>query len=275
MPGTIKDDTSAKSIDLAVTVFKSKSGRNRNSARFLDSNGRFSTDAPLPGTIHRITSRQISPVFITLLIIAASFGLAERAQATIANCRQTYPHYANCWSTLRTSYPYTSPVSETGINKCLLEVYGYWCRHYNSGDYIDKRWYHYLDEGQYYYLDDTQYKLMGGLNYILGHPCYPKLFEWMSDQQVGFRDGRGINWLALLQEYRIAGGPCDAYITPVSACWFMGLRNCFNSGDYIDKWRYCYLDKGRYKTLEVMQYKWLGGLAYLYESFHWYSYSFP
>ena len=52
-----------------------------------------------------------------------------------------------------------------------------YAENYNAGDYIDREWYYLLDEGQYQYLDRGQYNLLGELGYLLGHPCYPKLFE--------------------------------------------------------------------------------------------------
>ncbi|MHC4534428.1 MAG: PEP-CTERM sorting domain-containing protein [Planctomycetota bacterium] len=52
--------------------------------------------------------------------------------------------------------------------------------------YIDSQWYYFLDYGQYYYLDREQYNLIGKLDYFLGHPFYPKLYETELGRTVGF-----------------------------------------------------------------------------------------
>ena len=66
---------------------------------------------------------------------------------------------------------------------------------YNAGDYLDRGWYYLLDDGQYCYLDRGQYNLLGELGYLLGHPCYPKLFERELDQAVGFTNRVNTGWL--------------------------------------------------------------------------------
>ncbi len=118
--------------------------------------------------------------------------------------------------------------------------------------YLDRGWYYLLDDGQYYYLDRGQYNLLGGLNYQLGHPCYPKLFERDFDQAVGFTNRVNTGW------FSISGGqvPISEY-----AVWSYH----FNAGDYIDKGRYYYLDKGRYYYLDEGQYNLLGGMIYMFE----------
>ena len=123
---------------------------------------------------------------------------------------------------------------------------------YNAGDYIDRGWYYLLDEGQYYYLDRRQYNLLGELGYLLGHPCYPKLFERDLDQAVGFANRVNTGW------FSFSGGqvPISEY-----AVWSYH----FNAGDYIDRRRYHYLDKGQYYYLDEVQYSWLGGLGYIFE----------
>ena len=122
----------------------------------------------------------------------------------------------------------------------------------NAGDYLDRGWYYLLDDGQYYYLDRGQYNLMGDLGYLLGHPCYPKLFERDLDQAVGFTNKVNTGW------FSFSGGqiPISEY-----AVWSYH----FNAGDYIDRGRYYFLDKGRYYYLDEVQYSWLGGLGYMFE----------
>ncbi len=121
-----------------------------------------------------------------------------------------------------------------------------------AGDYIDREWYHLLDDGQYQYLDKGQYNLLGELGYLLGHPCYPKLFERDSDQAVGFTNRVNTSWFSL-----------DGGQVPISeyAVWSYH----FNAGDYIDRGRYYFLDKGQYRYLDREQYNWLGGLGYSFE----------
>jgi len=120
---------------------------------------------------------------------------------------------------------------------------------YNAGDYLDRAWYYLLDEGQYHYLDKGQYNLMGELGYMLGHPCYPKLYERDLDQAVGFTNRVNTGWFSLY------GGQ-----VPISE--YHVWSRYFNAGDYIDRGWYYFLDKGRYYYLDRGQYNWLGGLGY-------------
>jgi len=93
---------------------------------------------------------------------------------------------------------------------------------------------------------------MGELGYLLGHPCYPKLYERDSEQALGFTNRQHTGWFSL------GGGqvPISEY-----AVWSYH----FNAGDYIDRGRYYYLDKGGYYYLDREQYNWLGGLGYMFE----------
>ena len=118
----------------------------------------------------------------------------------------------------------------------------------SAGDYIDREWYHLLDDGQYQYLDRGQYNLLGELGYLLGHPCYPKLFERDSDQAVGFTNRVNTAWFSV----RSGQVPISEY------AW----GHHFNAGDYIDRERYYFLDKGQYRYLDRGQYNLLGGLGY-------------
>lgn len=124
--------------------------------------------------------------------------------------------------------------------------------HASAGDYLDRDWYYLLDDGQYYYLDRGQYNLLGELGYLLGHPCYPKLFERDSEQAVGFTNRVNTGWFSL------GGGqvPISEY-----AVWSYH----FKAGDYIDRWQYYFLDRGQYYYLDRGQYNLLGGLAYMFQ----------
>jgi hypothetical protein len=97
--------------------------------------------------------------------------------------------------------------------------------------YLDRGWYYLLDAGQYHYLDRGQYNLLGEFGYLLGHPCYPKLFERDLDQAVGFTNRVNIGW------FSVGDGqvPISEY-----AVWSYH----FNAGDYIDRVQYYFLDKG-------------------------------
>ncbi len=53
-----------------------------------------------------------------------------------------------------------------------ISEYAVWDRHFNPGDYIDRKRYYFLDKGQYHYLDREQYNLLGGLGYSFGRPYY-------------------------------------------------------------------------------------------------------
>lgn len=158
-----------------------------------------------------------------------------------------------------------------------------WYGPLKTGDYLDRWWYSFLDEGQYYYLSRTQYKLLGGLSYILGHPCYPKLYERRSEQAVGFTNRRRIYlpWYDCCWDYLTVckpislGNVCTGYIVQKPVDKYVVWHSCFKPGDYIEKFRYSYLDKGRYYILDKIQYKWLGGLAYEFERpYHGNSYTY-
>jgi hypothetical protein len=152
--------------------------------------------------------------------------------------------------------------------------------HRKTGDYLDREWYQYLDEGQYYYLDRTQYKLLGGASYVLGHPCYPKLYEKSLGLGCGNRRGGCTYWYDCSWDYLTVGEPaslgnvCTGY-NGIPIDNYVVWHSCLKPGDNIEKSRYRYLDKWRYYILDNTQYKWLGGLAYKFETFHyqdWYLY---
>jgi len=169
-------------------------------------------------TSPEITHFLLRGLRISGLVIVASLGLAGRVRATYLHLDST-PAYAE---------------------RC------------NAGDYLDRDWYCLLDEGQYYFLDRGQYNLFGELGYLLGHPCYPKLYERDLDQAIGFTNRVNTGWLSL----------CGRQVSISEyAIW----THYFNAGDYIDRGRYYYLDKGRYYYLDELQYNWLGGSGYMFE----------
>jgi hypothetical protein len=246
MPGTIKDDKSATA--------------NKGGLRYLA---------------------------ITLLAIVVSISLADGVYATSVSTYSAYPTpglsvvegYAKCRDATRfldlnayvNSMYSGSPKQFITSRHSCCGCYG----NLNTGDYLDRWWYHNLDEGQYYYLDVTQYKLLGGLSYILGHPCYPKLYERRLEQAVGFIDigGKGcLPWFDSGWDYLTVCEPGSLCHTGKGCIGQMPVSNyiiwhsCFKPGDHIQKFRYRYLDTGRYYFLDEIQYKWLGGLAYLFET---------
>jgi len=98
--------------------------------------------------------------------------------------------------------------------------------------------------------------LLGEVGYLLGHPCYPKLFERDLDQAVGFTNRINTDWFSII------GGQ-----VPISE---YALRSYhFNVGDYIDRRRYYYLDKIQYYYLDREQYNLLGGLGYSFGRPHY------
>lgn len=145
--------------------------------------------------------------------------------------------------------------------------------HLSAGEYLDKGWYYLLDEGQYDYLDRGQYNLMGGLNYVLGHPAYPKLFERVAGGGIGFESAGFTGF------FTFPRGLETGNYRP----WFWGWKNAvsngvpvpgrqtafrsFGAGDYIDRRWYDYLDEGQYYYLDKTQYVLIGGLGYLYGRF--------
>ncbi len=130
--------------------------------------------------------------------------------------------------------------------------------HGSAGDYLVRGWYYLLDDGQYYYLDKGQYNLLGELGYLLGHPCYPKLFEREVDQAVGFTNRVNTGWFSVGGEQV----PISEYVV-----W----SRHFNAGDYIDRGRYYFLDRGQYNYLDRGQYNLLGGLGYSFRRPHYQS----
>jgi len=291
MPGTIRDDKGANSKVLGELI--DAGGYLNAGAPQLVKIGRtknhFSKEIHQPAT--RFKDSFLRKTVIAFLAIAASIGLSNKVNATYIDLDCTNPVYDECGGAFRTCDldAFADGVCAGGPRRTITS----WYSHFNTGDYIDERWYYYLDEGQYYYLDRAQYKLLGGANYVLGHPCYPKLYERRSDQGIGFTNRGGIYWLggglrtfqfvgkSVRLSNRIgypfdnAGVGCGGS-EPISNYVIWGC--CFNTGDNIEKWRYYYLDKGRYYALDETQYKWLGGMAYLFESTRyrgWYAYGFP
>ena len=112
-------------------------------------------------TARAVTHRLLRGLGIGGLAVIASLGLAGRVNAT-------YLHSGRAYAV-----------------------------RFNAGDYIDRGWYYLLDDGQYHYLDRGQYNLLGELGYLLGHPCYPKLFERDFDQAVGFTNRVNTAWLSV------------------------------------------------------------------------------
>jgi len=177
---------------------------------------------------------------ISGLSVMASAGLAGRANAEYLHCPDASrdPACARFPGVLQTFDCNT------------------WHTYPNAGDYIDRTWYDLLDDGQYRYLDKGQYKLMAGSGYLLGHPCYPKLFERDSEQAVGFTSRMNAGWSG-------SGVGGAAIIEYAVSYW------SFNAGDYVDRVRWHYLDKGQYDYLDKGQYNLLGGLGYLFgRSYH-------
>lgn len=139
-------------------------------------------------------------------------------------------------------------------------------RYLNAGEYLDRGWYDVLDEGQYYYLDEYQYNLLGGLNYLLRHPAYPKLFESVAGGGIGFESGGHTGFFGFYDGFVIGHG---AERTGNGAD-SRELPTVFSSrkvGDYIDRLWYLYLDRGQYYYLDQTQYLLVGGLGYLYGRF--------
>ena len=94
MPGTIMDDNRAKSKVLTENLCFEKSGRCRKSAGHTVTNDHFDFSTKRPLNIHRKV-----PKFITLLVIAASVGLAERVDAACVNLDCSDLKYFRCQNT--------------------------------------------------------------------------------------------------------------------------------------------------------------------------------
>jgi len=196
-----------------------------------------SRNATIFQAVRAITRHFIRGLGIGGLSIIASLGLADRVSATYLHL-DCSPANAECYKTSQT-----------------LD-YDRWYSSFNAGDYLDKEWYHLLDDWQYYYLDRGQYNLLGGLSYLLGHPCYPKLYERDWDQVIGFANRVSTGWFSLCTGQI----PISEY--DVCCCYF-------NTGDYIDRRQYYYLDKGQYYYLDRGQYNLLGGLGYSFGRPHY------
>jgi hypothetical protein len=263
MPGTIKDDKSAIAQTSGVelqrhrawpkpaikpSILRSRISTEDRQAKYFVLPLRLRSGQAFRRRLNNFTdthqfNRKLGIRGLAALLLVC---LAVRVDAELVNLNCTYPTHVNCrdtsWfpdldgllSSMYTGSPNLSITNRHDGRNGYLK----------TGDYLDKLWYRYLDKGQYYYLDKVQYKLLGGANYILGHPCYPKLFERSSEQEVGFTNS------------------CTIYIPWYDCSWY----SCFKTGDNIEKWRYRYLDKGRYYALDEIQYTWLGGLAYEFET---------
>ncbi len=271
MPGTITDDKCAFAPDDVANLQKH--------TVTLQNHSEFTTGIRQPNVTTCISREFLLRKFIIGGLAALVLtGLANRAKAGCVN--SYYPTDAKCrdaWRFLDLDGSVNSLYSGSPRQFISSRHDGHgWFDNLKTGDYIDKGSYYFLDEGQYYYLDKTQYKLLGGANYILGHPCYPKLFERNSELASGFANRRKIYvpWYDNYWDYLTTGNSalsgclrtvCNAMPTDNYVVW----HSYFKPGDNIDKWRYQYLDKGRYYHLDVTQYKWLGGMAYLFESTHY------
>jgi len=260
MPGTITDDKGAIAPD-DVAKLQKHTVTSQNPSEFTTGIRQSKVTAC---TIKELLLRKFIIGGLAALIL---IGLADRVNAGCVNLDCIYPGHSQsrCASWTFDSDAYPQSVYMSSPKPFTTERYSDWHVYFKTGDYIDKEWYYFLDEGQYYYLDRTQYKLLGGANYMLGHPCYPKLYERRPDRAAGFTNTRDISWF----DSGFFDNLCTGYSVPLSCNRYAGWGCHFKTGDNIEKLRYSYLDKGRYYILDVTQYKWLGGMAYLFESTHY------
>ncbi len=280
MPGTIKDDKSAIAQTAGVELQRYRAQPKpavKPQAKYFVSPFRRLLNAF--ADTHQFGRKLRIGGLAALLLVC----LAVRVNAEFVNSDCAYPTCVNCRDASRfldinrlvNSMYSGSPKQFMSSRHDGCGWFNSRSRHDNlkAGDYLDRYWYDYLDEGQYYYLDRTQYKLLGGANYILGHPCYPKLFERGSEHAVGFANRRRIYipWYDCCWDYLAAckpaslGNVCTRY-NGIPIDNYVIWHSCFTPGDHIEKLRYNYLDKGRYYILDETQYKWIGGLAYEFET---------
>ena len=78
-----------------------------------------------------------------------------------------------------------------------ISEYVVWSRHFNAGDYIDRKRYYFLDKGQYRYLERGQYNLLGGLGYSFGRFYYQKRLEGGIAKVVATPEPSTIGFLGL------------------------------------------------------------------------------
>ena len=123
-----------------------------------------------------------------------------------------------------------------------------------SGTYLDSQWYNFLDHGQYQYLDRGQYNLIGKLDYFLGFPLYPKLYDKEFDQSVGFTN--------IVNKGRFAFWGEQVPIIRYS----LWSSYDFSNKDYFFQRPYYFSDEGQYNYLGKKQYNLLGGSAYSFRS---------
>ncbi len=253
MPGTFTDEKCA-------VVLARQQGAHRNRIRLKNS-------YPITRLLTITALAAIASVSLTGRVAKAS--LYWDYSSAFPDCRGTSQKACR-----QDAFVGSSPAEFHGKN--TIDIYGNRRKVSNDGDYLDREWYDYLDKGQYYYLDIGQYKLLGGLSYRLGHPCYPRLFERPSGWAEGFTNKFITGWLGQYRGCRISwlrnepktmlSGVYGPGSVPMLIYDYDIWGCCFNAGDYIDKWSYYYLDLGRYNLLDRGQYKWLGGLAYLFET---------
>lgn len=119
-----------------------------------------------------------------------------------------------------------------------------------SDTYIDSQWYNFLDKEQYYYLDKGQYNVIGKLDYFLGFPLYPKLYDKEFNHSVGFTN--------IVNKRRFAFWGEQVPIIRYS----LWSSYDFSYKDYFYGRQYYFSDRRQYNYLEKRQYNLLSGSTY-------------
>ncbi len=236
MPGTIKDDKSVIAQTSSVELQKHRA-RFENLAGFAANNKQPQASTP------KLVNSNWSGGLAALLLIC----LAVRVDAVFVKSDCDHPIYFNC----RDAYQFLDLVNSmyAGSPNQFITIrhngYG-WYGYLKTGDYHDRWWYLYLNEGQYCYPDRVQYKLLGELNYILGHQHYPNLFGRSPVQAFGFANRWRIYtpWYDCNWNYPIAGQPVSpgniytGYIGQIPIDNYVICYCCSKPRSYLYKWRY-------------------------------------
>jgi len=155
------------------------------------------------------------------------------------------------------------PVSERAVSSWSWMADGY----RGAGSYLDRGWYYFLDKGQYDYLERGQYNLMNGLNFVLGHPAYPRLFERVACGGIGFESWGHVGFFGILDGFGILGRGDERADKAVGSEGYRTAFASYGAGDYIDRRWYLIIDREQYYYLDLTQYLLNGGLGYLFGRF--------
>ncbi len=148
---------------------------------------------------------------VAVLIAVATVALPNRADAACVGPATGVDSYWGSGLTI-----FVDNVCTLWQGRRAADQWCGWPTYANPGDYIDRYWYYCLDEGQYRYLDEGQYNLLGGLNYLLGHPCHLTWYDYhfrswlvVLERIVRPPEKAGPEYVDFYGEFKIFGEPAQ------------------------------------------------------------------